>query len=160
MTDVNACHQVSVRACQQDPPQLCNVSSRHHTAVSEPKIEANFLSFNCQTMIGGGFSLKNAKLKGEEMKREREKKQGFHFNEWNWFIFRLFVGWLRIDCKEMAVRWKEITLSFTESIKVIFSEWPSKVSYYITLNKILLTNNTIPASIIYSNYHLYTYQTI
>jgi hypothetical protein len=31
-------------------------------------------------MIGGGISLKNTKLKGEEMKREREK-QGFHFNE-------------------------------------------------------------------------------
>jgi hypothetical protein len=73
MTDVNTCHQVSVRACQQDPPQLYNVSSRYHTAVSEPKFEANFLSFNRQTMIGSGVSLKNTKLKWEEMEREREK---------------------------------------------------------------------------------------
>jgi hypothetical protein len=64
-----------------EPPQLHNVTSRHPTAVAEPIIEAKSLSFNCQTMIGGGVSLKNTKLKGEEMKREREKKQGFHFNE-------------------------------------------------------------------------------
>jgi hypothetical protein len=76
MTDVNACHEVSVRACQQDPPQLYNVSSRHHTAVSEPKIEANFLSLNCQTMIGGGVSLKN----GNE-KRERKNKDFTSMNE-------------------------------------------------------------------------------
>jgi hypothetical protein len=77
--------------------------------------------------------LKNKKLKGEEMKREREK-QGFHFNEWNWFIFCLCAGWLRIDWKEMAVRWKEITLSFTQSIKAIFLEWPSEVPYPVTSN--------------------------
>jgi hypothetical protein len=80
MIDVNACHEASIRACRQDPPQLYSVSSRHHTAVSEPKTETNSLSSNCQTMTGGGVSLKNKKLKGEEMKREREK-QGFHFNE-------------------------------------------------------------------------------